>query len=93
MSDIGDTGDGHTPEGLEGYPYASPQAEQRIKLVTTIVSVIAIGLLLAGLYLALFTTEVLLGTILAVVGFVDLMVVPFLAKSMRRAALQREGRG
>lgn len=81
------------PEGLEGYPYASPQAESRIKLVTSLLSVVAVGMLLVGLYLALFTTAIGVGSIVALVGFVDLMLVPFLAKRMRRAALQREGNG
>jgi hypothetical protein len=79
------------PEGLEGYPYASVEAEGRIKLVATALSVVAVGMLLAGLYLALFTPQVGLGGVLALVGFVDLMVVPFLAKRMRAAAIRREG--
>ncbi|WP_370326891.1 hypothetical protein [Euzebya sp.] len=93
-SDPTDGPDDHAvPPGLEGYPYASEQAERRIRLVTTVMSFLAVGMLLAGLYLALFTPQVALGAILTLVGFVDLMVVPFLSKSLRRQALQREGRG
>lgn len=81
------------PEGLEGYPYASDRAEARIKRVATALSVVAVALLLVGLYLALFTTSVALGGVLALIGFVDLMLVPFLAKRMRAAAIRRDGPG
>lgn len=81
------------PEGLEGYPYASARAESRIKAVTTVISLVAVVMLLAGLYLALFTTSVALGGVLAAVGFVDLMLLPFISKRMRSAALRREGPG
>lgn len=89
--DVGDSGD--VPEGLEGYPYASERAERRIKAFATTLSVVAVGMLLVGLYLALFTTSVALGGVLALVGFVDLMLVPFVAKRMRAQAIRREGPG
>lgn len=79
--------------GLEGYPYASIEAEKRIKLVATSLSIVAVAMLLAGLYLALFTPDIGVGGLLALVGFVALMFVPFVAKRMRRAALAREAEG
>lgn len=88
------TGDAHDGTiGYEGYPFASVEAEQRIKLITTLISIVAVGMLLAGLYLALFTPNVGVGGILSLVGFLDLMVVPFIAKRLRRTALAREGGG
>lgn len=92
---IGDTGEGTDDGtiGYEGYPFASVEAEKRIKLITTLVSIVAVGMLLAGLYLALFTPNVGTGGILSLVGFFDLMFVPFIAKRLRRAALAREGGG
>lgn len=81
------------PEGLEGYPYANVAAEARIKRVATALSVVAVGMLLVGLYLALFTTSIALGGVLALIGFIDLMAVPFLAKRMRAAAIRRDGHG
>lgn len=92
------TGSGDSPAvdpddslGFEGYPYASVEAEKRIKLITSLLSVVAVVVLVAGLYLALFTPNIGIGGILSVVGFFDLMFVPFIAKRMRRAALVREG--
>ncbi|MGI9017849.1 MAG: hypothetical protein ACR2HR_12220 [Euzebya sp.] len=75
-----------------GYPYASVAAEQRIKRTAAALSVVTVGFLVAGLYLALFTPRVGLGGLLTLIGFVGLMVVPVVAKRMRRAALAREGR-
>jgi hypothetical protein len=77
-------------DGLEGYPYASVEAERKIKRAATVMSVITVGFLVAGLYLALFTPNVGIGGILTLVGFIGLMVVPVVAKRMRRAALARE---
>lgn len=77
----------------EDYPYASVEAEQRIKRVTSAVSVVAVGLLLVGLYLAMLTPNAGLGGLLTLVGFFDLIAVPFVGKRMRSAALAREGRG
>lgn len=76
--------------GFEGYPYASVEAEKRIKLIASVLSVVAVGVLVLGLYLALFTPNVGIGGILSAIGFFDLMFVPFVAKRMRRAALIRE---
>ncbi|HUG84626.1 MAG TPA: hypothetical protein VMM13_08670 [Euzebya sp.] len=100
MSDpqIGDTGDGFTTgdqaqddlTGIEGYPYASVEAEKRIKLIATSLSIMAVGMLLVGLYLALFTPNVGTGGVISLVGFIDLMIVPFVAKRMRRSALAHE---
>lgn len=81
------------PEGLEGYPYATPQAERRIKSITSVMSVVTCVALVAGLYLMLNTTSVALGGVLTLVGFFGLMVVPGVAKRMRRAAIEREGQG
>lgn len=81
---------GDVPDGLEDYPYASVEAERRIKLVATLFSFIAGSMLVVGLYLALFTPRVGLGGLFTLVGFVDLMMVPFVAKRMRRSALARE---
>ncbi len=90
-----DSTDGAGPDaddliGFEGYPYASVEAEKRIKLVASTLSVITVGMLVGGLYLALFTTAIGVGGLLTLVGFVALMMVPFVAKRMRRAALARE---
>lgn len=76
----------------EDYPYASEPAERRIRAVTTAISVVAVVLLLAGLYLALLTPNIGLGSLLTLVGFLDLVFVPFIGKRMRNAALEREGR-
>lgn len=76
--------------GLEGYPYASVQAERTIKRAATVMSVLTVGFLVAGLYLALFTPNVGVGGLATLVGFIGLMVVPVVAKRMRRAALARE---
>jgi putative effector of murein hydrolase LrgA (UPF0299 family) len=84
----GPTADGLT--GLEGYPYASVAAEKRIKAIATAGSILALGLLVVGLYLALLTPEAGLGGLLSLVGFIALMMVPFVAKRLRRAALARE---
>jgi hypothetical protein len=79
------------PEGLEGYPYASPEAESRIRRVTSALSVLSVGLLAGGLYLLLFTPDrIALGGVMALVGFVALMLVPTTAKRLRAAALRRE---
>lgn len=78
------------PEGFEGYPYASPEAERRIRLVTTLMSVVACGMLVVGLYLALLTPNIGLGSVLTLVGFVDLVMVPFIGKRMRATALAAE---
>ena len=76
--------------GYEGYPYASVEAEKRIKTIASVLSLVTVGMLVVGLYLALFTTAVGAGGLLTLVGFVALMMVPFVAKRMRRAALARE---
>ncbi len=81
---------GDVPDGLEDYPYASVGAEKRIKTMATLLSVVSLAMLVAGLYLALFTPRVGLGGLLTLVGFVVLMVVPFVAKRMRNTALARE---
>ncbi|CAN5380434.1 hypothetical protein BH23ACT9_BH23ACT9_29880 [soil metagenome] len=100
--EIGDTGEGYTVDGgpgqeddgtlgFEGYPYASVEAEKRIKLVTSLFSVIALTMLVTGLYFLLGTGDrVGVGGLLALFGFIDLMIVPVIAKRMRRAALARE---
>ena len=74
----------------EDYPYASVEAERRIKLITSVISVVAVGLLMVGLYLALFTPNIGIGSLLVLVGFVDLIFLPFLGKRMRNAALAKE---
>lgn len=76
--------------GYEGYPFASVESEKRIKLITSSMSLIALAILVGGLYLALFTPQVGTGGILSTVGFFALMFVPFVAKRLRRAALARE---
>jgi hypothetical protein len=76
--------------GYEGYPYASVEAERRIKLIASLMSLVTVGMLLAGLYLALGTERFGAGGILTLIGFIALMMVPFVAKRMRRAALARE---
>lgn len=85
-------GPADVPEGLEGYPYASVEAERRIRTTTLLLSVIAVVMLLVGLYLALFTPRVGIGAMVTLIGFIDLMIVPFVAKRMRRAALAREAK-
>lgn len=77
----------------EGYPYASVESERRIKLVTSVVSVVAVGLLLVGLYLAMLTPNAGTGGLLTLIGFITLIAIPFVGKRMRSAALAREGRG
>lgn len=74
----------------EDYPYASVEAEARIRRVTTAISVVTVGLLLAGLGLAFGTPRFGLGSLLTLLGFFGLIVVPFVGKSMRRSALARE---
>ncbi|MEE8603205.1 hypothetical protein [Euzebya tangerina] len=86
-------GDPRQIDGLEAYPYASIQAEKRIKSISGLLSVVTVGFLVAGLYLALFSPQVGLGGLLTLVGFIGLMVVPVVAKRMRRAALARESGG
>lgn len=76
----------------EDYPYASPEAEQRIKRVTATMSVITCALLVAGLYLALQTPRFGTGSLVTLLGFVGLIAVPFVGRRMRNAALEREGR-
>ncbi len=76
--------------GYEGYPYASVDAERRIKRVASTLSLVTVGMLVGGLYMALFTPSPGAGGLLTLVGFIALMMVPFVAKRMRRAALARE---
>ena len=74
----------------EDYPYASVEAERRIKTVTTIISFVSVGMLLVGLYLALLTPSIGPGSLLTLIGFEALIFLPFIGKRMRNAALARE---
>ena len=67
-----------------------PPGGDGIKAAATLGSALAVGLLLVGLYLAFFTEQFGIGGILSLVGFIALMMVPFVAKRLRRAALARE---
>ena len=92
-NDAGDAelfGDPRELEGLEAYPYASIEAEKRIKTIAGLLSFVTVAFLVVGLYLALFSTSVGTGGLLTLIGFIGLMVVPVVAKRMRRAALARE---
>lgn len=73
-------------------PFASERAERRIRLVTVTVSVVAVVMLVVGLYLLFFTGATLVGILLALVAVVDLTMVPFVARSMRRSAIERDVR-
>lgn len=78
------------PQGFEGYPYASPTAERRIRRVTSLLSVVACVGLVVGLYMALLTPQIGLGSLATLIGFVLLILVPFIGKRMRSAALAAE---
>lgn len=77
--------------GPPDHPFASEQAENRIRLVAVTITVLAVGLLVAGIVL-LFVGSLVLGGVLVLVGITDLIMLPFISNAMRRRAIEPDDR-